>query len=114
MFDRGLEQRRNERAGPLQRREVRRVWVDLGVVYGRCRRTPARPDPAGVDLTARTPGELLEWCRTTTGEWVGWCCVQVAAGRGGPRLAVRARSSPFSAGRPLARLPVFPSGRTEK
>jgi len=26
------------------------------------------------------PGELLWWCRATTGEWIGWACVAIAVG----------------------------------
>lgn len=81
MFDaRGPAQRRNERAGPLQRDEVRPVWVDLAVAYPRAPGRPARAVPEGVDLQSRVPGELLRWARTTTGEWVGWVCVPVSRG----------------------------------
>lgn len=83
MFDvRGPERQRNDRVGSLQRRSVRPVWVDLTVLYPRPdprrdQRARARPDPAGVDLSARVPGELLWWCHSTTGEWIGWACVAV-------------------------------------
>lgn len=83
MFDsRGLPERRNDRAGPLQQTPNRRVWVDLAVLYPRPsgQAGRARPDPGGVDLSARVPGDLQWWCRATTGEWIGWCCVQVSAG----------------------------------
>lgn len=81
MFDaRGPEQRRNDRAGFLQQRSVRPVWVDLAVLYPRARAVRARPDLGGVDLASRVPGELLWWCRATTGEWVGWTCVAIAVG----------------------------------
>ena len=81
MFDeRGPVQRRNERSGPAQRGEVRRVWVDLAVAYPRTVDRPVRPVPEGVDLQSRVPGELLAWCRTTTGEWVGWVCLPVSRG----------------------------------
>ena len=85
MFEtRGLPERRNERVTLLHRDASRRVWVDLAIVYPRPRGRAgrARPDPAGVDLTARVPGDLMWWCRATTGEWVGWCCVQIATGAG--------------------------------
>jgi hypothetical protein len=79
VFDaRGPERRRNDRAGLLQQWAVRPVWVDLSVLYPRARATRARPDPAGVDLASRVPGELLWWCRATTGEWIGWTCVPIA------------------------------------
>ncbi len=81
MFDdRGPAQRRNERSGPLQHSDVRRVWVDLAVVYPRDGRRPVRGWPEGVDLQSRVPGELLAWWRTTTGEWVGWVCVPITRG----------------------------------
>ena len=81
MFDdRGPSQRRNDRSGPLQRTEVRRVWVDLAVAYPRPGGRPVRPVPDGVDLQSRVPAELLAWRRTTTGEWVGWVCVPVRRG----------------------------------
>lgn len=79
MFDdRGVVQRRNDRSGPLQQQATKRVWVDLAVVFPHRSRHPARARPDGVDVSSRVPGDLLWWTRTTTGEWAGWCCVQIA------------------------------------
>lgn len=59
---------------------MRRVWVDLSLAYPRREDRPVRVFPDGVDLQSRVPGELLAWCRTTTGEWVGWVCLPVRKG----------------------------------
>lgn len=81
MFDdRGPAQRRNDRSGALQRTRVRRIWVDLAVAYPRPEDRPVRVFPEGVDLQSRVPGELLAWCRATTGEWVGWVCLPIHHG----------------------------------
>ena len=76
----GPSQRRDERAGPLQRDQVRRVWVDLAVAYPREPGRAVRAVPDGVDLQSRVPGELLGWVRATTGEWVGWVCLPISRG----------------------------------
>jgi hypothetical protein len=66
----------------------RPVWVKLNLVFPR---PSDRPVPEqlfhqhAIDVTVEVPGELLQWLRTSTGEWLGLVTFQLpfADGRHG-------------------------------